>query len=47
MKKIRLNPDLCGLENAQIIIPSPYGAIKIDISDEVSVLIPEEIELEM
>ncbi len=45
MKKIRLNPELCDLDWAEMVIPSPYGAIEIKIGDEVEVLLPEEIEI--
>ena len=43
-KKISLNPNLFGLDFANITVPTPYGCIKCNISDKISCQIPDEID---
>lgn len=46
MKKIRVNPNLFGLEWAKMKIPTPYGTIDIEFKDgEPIVNVPQEIEV--
>ena len=44
-KKIALNPELFGLEFADILIPTPYGMIELYLGEENRVVIPKEIEI--
>jgi len=46
-KKIRLNPNLYGLEYANIKMPTPYGAISVNLrkGEEPVISVPEQIEL--
>lgn len=44
-KKISLNPNLYGLEFANIKIPTPFGIIELEINKEVTAKIPDGIEL--
>lgn len=48
-KKIRLSPNLLGLERAHVEIPTPYGMIAIDLEkgSEIKVNIPKGIEVIM
>ena len=44
-RKIRLNPSLLGLEQAQVEIPTPYGMIRLSMEagKDPSVTVPQEI----
>lgn len=45
-RKIRLNPNLYGLDYANIKIPTPYGTIACEIKqDNISISVPDEIEV--
>lgn len=50
-KKIRISPNLCGLQWAEGCVPTPYGNIKISIKEEgnglaVRLIAPREITIE-
>ncbi len=46
MKKIRIKPNLFGLDSAKMKIPTPYGTIDIEFKDgEPIVNVPREIEI--
>lgn len=48
-KKIRLSPNLCGLESARVEIPTPFGFITVELkrSGEIRIDAPKEIEIIM
>ena len=45
MRKVKVNPNLFGIKEAKIKIPTPYGTIDIEFKDEPVITAPKEIEI--